>query len=212
MHDQVLLMFSASYHNIPFFLNYDVDYFSVEGDDGVPSIAAANMAAMDQNHVAKEFIDSTTTGYAFLDAPDADEQSHVYLRYVLEWQASSSPIRLIVQDNRLNIVVVKESDVSTDALNRPISALTSENPGGGAHADRRELMRANPSSLVPASMNGLSITGTTYFYGMYYLKLATIESPNTPTGLFIDQFIHDDIIFSLTNVGANGSKSGFGSA
>ena len=190
----------------------EAEFFGVGGDDGVPAIAASAVSATSQNHVAKEFLDSSISGYAFLDAPDADEQVHVYLRYLLEWRYTGDPMRQPSEDNRLNIVVVKNSEVSSKALIHPISALSKQTPSGGDSNDR-ELMRANPSPLVPQTMNDLTLsTSATYFYGMYYLKLATIESPNTPTGLFVDEFIHDDIVFSLTNVAATSSSSGFGAA
>ena len=119
---------------------------------------------------------------------------------------------LASETNRLNIVAVANSDVSTGARIYPISALTPQDPEEGGDAEDRKLMRENPSPLVPSSANGLTLSTSTYFYGMYYLKLATLSAPNTASGLIIDQFIHDDIIYSVTNVGANGSKSGYGAA
>lgn len=186
------------------------DYFTLDGDDGVPSISDNNMSS--QNHVAAEFLSSDTPGYAFLDSPATDESAHVYLRYILKWDPSGGQMTLASETNRLNIVAVANSDVSTGARIYPISALTSQDPEEGGDAEDRKLMRENPSPLVPSSANGLTLSTSTYFYGMYYLKLATLSAPNTASGLIIDQFIHDDIIYSVTNVGANGSKSGYGAA
>lgn len=188
------------------------DFMAVAGDDGFPSFAndSAAGATGPGGVIPKEFSDSDMAGYAFMDYPDVTEDAYVYVRYILKHNTNSK-IGFAGISNDLNIVAVKDSSrghATSGATNYPISAATVEDD---ASSDK-QIMRANPSPAVPASLNGLSITGDRERYGVYYILLAKIEKIGSATGAIVTQYIHENITLSITTLATTANKSGYGEA
>ena len=74
----------------------------------------------------------------------------------------------------------------------------------------KQLMREDPSTQVPSSLNGLSITGNLDAYGAYYIMLAKIAKIGSATGPIVTQYIHENITLSVTTSQTTSSSTGWG--
>ena len=186
----------------------DHTFFTIEGDDGFPSFGNSTASLAPAKALPKEFSDSDMTGYAFMDYPEDDEDAYVFVRYILEHTPNSN-IDFAGITNDLNIVAVQSSSLThatSGAVNKPISAAVMENDGAAV----KQLMREDPSTQVPSSLNGLSITGNLDAYGAYYIMLAKIAKIGSATGPIVTQYIHENITLSVTTSQTTSSSTGWG--
>lgn len=207
------------------------DIFTVEGDDGFPSLGNVSVGGLEDigsPTYAKEFTDNNAKhGYAYLDNSgtryDPEKDCYVYLRYIVEY-STDSPIKLVTEENALNIVVVRNDehyDETLGAKNKPISPAAvldkaeKDDPTADPAPDPDfQIMRPDPDPAVPSSFNGLStgISGDQLLRcGAYYIPLAKIAKVGTTSGTIITQYIHGDINLSVTNIQVTAYASGHGS-
>ena len=184
-------------------------YFTIEGDDGFPPFGNQTTPSVAQSHaLPKEFSDSDIAGYALMDYPDNGEDAYVFVRYILK-HTPNGKIDYAGITNDLNVVTVKSSSLANatvGAVNKPISAAVMQDDGTPV----KQLMREDPSTVVPATLNSLSITGNREQYGAYYICLAKIEKIGTSTGAIVTQYVHENITLSVTNAQTTSSSAGWG--
>ena len=181
------------------------EFFGINGDGGPPSFGnVAPTAGGVASCTPKEFTDNNKSpnvdDYAFFDVPDTDKETHVALRYVIDFPT----MKLHSQGDNLNIVVKAKPDSGETFVNKSISALQRVNFGTEENPEY-QLVRANRTGdqLVTGSEDGLGFTvddDTRHQKGIYYILLATVAKTGVGTGLVVNQYIHENITFGFSSV------------
>ena len=193
------------------------EFFGISGDGGPPSFGnVAPTAGGVASCTPKEFTDNNKSpkvdDYAFFDVPDTDKETHVALRYVIDFPT----MKLHSEGDNLNIVVKAKPESGETFVNKAIPALEKVDFGGGEPNDPAyELVRANRTGdqLVTGTEDGLTFTvtnDTKHQKGIYYILLATVAKTGVGTGLVVNQYIHENITFGFSSVKETSLQEDYG--